>query len=459
MRIALFAALLASTALADVTVNGTVRVVADGGFHLTDDYGDTLTFTDERMDVGRDLPLFTDRFTGTAVAAHNKWVQSLATMTATVGAGAITLNAGAVTTINTYATLATASKFRGYVDAALVAQVRARPVNLPQTNTVAELGLGNATANTAPTDGAFFRWTSSGGFECVINRGGAETSVAMAAPTANVYSIFSIRTKGDRQICRYVTPSTGADVRAVIALDAAAPSAFNESPGGLIRLYNGAVAPALAPQLIVGLFELSKKVLDEARPPEVTAAIAGQSSVATPTTGAQAANNANSAAPASVVPTNIAAGYTTLGGRWQFAAVAGAATDLILFGYQVPVSYRFVMTGISISTCNTVVAVATTPTAFEWSLGLNSTAVSLATTDGTGATPTSAPRRISIGKQSLPVGATPEQCAPDLVRVFNSPRTVESGRFLQVILQMPVGTATATEIFRGTVTVDGYFEQ
>jgi hypothetical protein len=36
---------------------------------------------------------------------------------------------------------------------------------------------------------------------------------------------------------------------------------------------------------------------------------------------------------------------------------------------------------------------------------------------------------------------------------------VESGRFRQVILQMPVGTATATEVFRGTVTVDGYFEQ
>jgi hypothetical protein len=459
MRIALLAALIASSAFADVTVNGTVRVVADGGLQITDEFGDALVFTDERMDVGRDTPLFTDRFVGTAVASNNKWMQSLLTMTAPVSAGAVNLNAGASVLANTYATLATTPKFRGYIDAALVVQVRARPVNLPQTNTVAEIGLGNATANTAPTDGAFFRWTSSGGFECVISRGGVETSVAMTAPAQNVYSIFSIKTKGDRQICRYITPSTGADVRAVIALDAVAPSAFNEAPGGLIRLYNGATSPALAPQLIVGLFELSKKVLDEARPPEVAAAIAGQSAVTTPTTGAQAANNVNSAAPASVVLNNTAAGYSTLGGRWQFLAVAGSVNDLIVFGYQVPTSYRFVLTGISISTCNTVVAVATTPTAFEWSLGTNSTNVSLATADATGASPTTAPRRISLGKQSLPIGATPEQCAPDLIRAFRSPMTVESGRFLQIILQVPVGTATATEIFRGTVTVDGYFEQ
>ena len=47
-------------------------------------------------------------------------------------------------------------------------------MNLPQTNATAEVGLGNATANTAPTDGAFFRWTASGGFECVMNRGGGD---------------------------------------------------------------------------------------------------------------------------------------------------------------------------------------------------------------------------------------------------------------------------------------------
>ena len=40
---------------------------------------------------------------------------------------------------------------------------------------------------------------------------------------------------------------------------------------------------------------------------------------------------------------------------------------------------------------------------------------------------------------------------------FNTPEVVESGRFLQVILNMPIGTATASEIIRGTVTLKGRF--
>ena len=198
MRFSLFAALLASTALADVTVNGTVRVVADGGFQLNDRNGDVLTFVDERMDVGQDVPLFNDRFVGSAVAANNKWMQSLLTMTATVGTGALTLNAGAITTINTYATLSSTAKFRGYIDGALYAQDRCRPVNLPQTNATAEIGLGNATANTAPTDGAFFRWTASGGFECVLNRGGVETWREAAMPHGIAITVMRAQARGTR---------------------------------------------------------------------------------------------------------------------------------------------------------------------------------------------------------------------------------------------------------------------
>ena len=53
-----------------------------------------------------------------------------------------------------------------------------------------------------------------------------------------------------------------------------------------------------------------------------------------PVTQVQAAQWANSAAPASAALSNTAAGYATLGGLFQFAAVAGAATDYALFGFQ-----------------------------------------------------------------------------------------------------------------------------
>jgi hypothetical protein len=451
------------------TVNGSGQVstllgptgVNAGQVAPVDERGNKLRFADDgRMDTGRDVPLFNDRFVGTAVAAHSKWFQSLTTMTATVGAGALTLNASAITTINTYATFTTAQKFRNFMDGRIAFQARVRPVNLPQTNATAEVGLGNALTNALPTDGAFFRWTASGGFECVVNRGGVETSMAMTAPTVNVYSILSIKVNSSNALCRVERPDLGTAVESIMAVDNLAPSTFNESPGGFIRVFTGGVAPAQPPQLIVGVYEVVIRVMDQVRTNDVTNGVQGQALYFTPTTGAQSTNYANSAAPASATLSNTAAGYTTLGGKYQFVAVAGAATDYALFGYQVPVSYRFVVTGIDISTCNTGAAVATTAHLFEWGLGAQSTAVSLATADGAGATPTTAPRRIALGFQALPVGAAIGQCATDVTRDFSrSPIVIDSGRFLHVILQMPVATATASQVIRGTVTIRGYFEQ
>jgi hypothetical protein len=425
-----------------------------------DERGNKLLFADDgRMDTGRDVPLFADRFVSTTIAAQNKWFQSLTNMTASNSGGALTLNASAITTINSYANFTTPQKFRNFVDGRIAFQSRVRPINLPQTNATVEVGLGNALTNAAPTDGAFFRWTASGAFDCVINRGGTETAVTMTAPVANVFSIISIKVNASAALCRVERPDLGTSVEAVLPLDNLAPGAFNESPGGFLRIYTGAVAPVQPPQLVVGSYEVVARVMDQVRSNDVTNGVQGHSTLFVPTTGGQAANFSNSSAPASATLANATAGYATLGGKYQFVAVAGAATDYALFGFQVPLSFRFVVTGIDISTCNTGAAVATTAHLFEWGLGAQSTAVSLGTTDSTGATPTTGPRRIALGFQTLPVGAAIGQCAPDLVRDFSrSPIVVDSNRYLHIILQMPVATATASQVIRGTVTVRGYFE-
>lgn len=452
--------------LADVDGTGALLVRAtgvDGGvLAIGDKRGNLVQFGDDgRIDISQDQLAFRDVFSGATLAAHNKWFQSLTTMTATVGGGALTLNAAAVTTVNTYANLTTVQKFRGGIDGALYFRARARPVNLPQANAEANLGLGNALTNAAPTDGLFFRWTASGGFECVLNRGGAETSANMTPPANGVYSVFTTWATANDFFCEYETPSTGARAEVSVALSNSAPSAFNESPGVLLRLQNGAVAPALAPQLLVGVVIVGTKVQPLNRTPPVLAATSGLSAPTNPLTGAQAANFTNSTAPTSATLSNTAAGYTTLGGKWQFAAVAGAVTDFALFGFQVPTSFRFVVTGVRVSTCNTGAASATTPTMLEWGLGFGATAVSLATADATGAAPTSAPRRVALGEQSIPVGTAVGACIADLdVDGAGTPLgVVESGRFLHVILQVPVGTATASQVIRGTVLVRGYFEQ
>ncbi len=171
--------------------------------------------------------------------------------------------------------------------------------------------------------------------------------------------------------------------------------------------------------------------------------------------GAQTANHANSTSPSSATLSNTAAGYTTLGGRWQFAAVGGAATDYALFGYQVPATHRLIVKGVAISTVNTGAAVATTAHILDWSLAVNSTAVSLATTDSD---PVWAPRRIPLGIQSLLVSAGIGAMANDLSRTFEVGIVCQPSRFFHIILQMPVATATASQVIRGDVMVDGILE-
>lgn len=181
----------------------------------------------------------------------------------------------------------------------------------------------------------------------------------------------------------------------------------------------------------------------------------GSYKTATVLEGTQTANHANSTSPSSASLSNTAAGYTTLGGRWQFAAVGGAATDYALFAFQVPATHRMRIRGVAISTVNTGAAVATTATILDWSLGVNSTAVSLATTDSD---PVYAPRRIPLGVQGFILGAGIGAVANDLWRIFEYSPVVQPSRYAHIILQMPVGTATASQVIRGDVFVDACFE-
>jgi hypothetical protein len=172
-------------------------------------------------------------------------------------------------------------------------------------------------------------------------------------------------------------------------------------------------------------------------------------------------NNVNITAPASATLANATAGYATLGGKFQFAAVGGAETDYALFAFlnTVPTTgitgRNLVIRGIWIETFNTVVAVATTPTILEWTLAVGSTAITLLTTDGAA---TRLPKRLSLGVQSFAVADPVGKQANRIDVNLDAPVTVEPGTYLHVILRMPIATATSTEIFRGMVGVNAYWE-
>jgi hypothetical protein len=162
----------------------------------------------------------------------------------------------------------------------------------------------------------------------------------------------------------------------------------------------------------------------------------------------QLSNYANSAAPASATLSNTAAGYGNLGGQFQFAAVAGAETDYALFSFTVPTGVKFVCTGVTIDTMNTGAAVATTATWLQWFLGIDGLAVTLATNN----------YRVALGNQVFPIAAAIGAQAAVIRETFQTPYVTHSGRFFHVAVKMPLGTATASQVIRGTVRVEGYFE-
>jgi hypothetical protein len=175
----------------------------------------------------------------------------------------------------------------------------------------------------------------------------------------------------------------------------------------------------------------------------------------TAATFTQLTNHANSTSPTSATLSNTAAGYATLGGRYQFALVGGAATDFALFAYAIPSTLRGFITGIHIDAMVTGAANATTATILDWSLGVNANAVSLATTDTAGV---GAPRRIPLGTMAVLTSAaigTPFTYPVDIT--FPTPIVCEASRYVHIILQIPVATATASEVIRGDVMINGYF--
>jgi hypothetical protein len=432
---------------------GTIVARTVRGMEITDDH---------RLRTGVDSLMFQDAFTGAAINTA-LWLQATTTMTIAVASGYVTLNSGAIVTaataarVQSYRTFPIYGTFPTYFDCIAVYQT-ANPV--PPANSVTELGVGFATGVAAPTDGAFFRWNALGEFRCIVVFNGVEyTSAALTFPSIGVRHAFSISTHRDN-----VEFWIDGVLQARVGIDAAAPlptSAVNQPI--LMRTYTSAIAPVAAVQLRVAEATVTLGDMGPIRAWPIVMAGTGQSAVQGQTGGTMGstANYANSAAPASAALSNTAAGYTTFGGQWQFVAVAGAETDYALFGFQVPAGSATVagknlyITGVRISSFNTVVAVAGTATVLQWSLGLGSTAVSLATAEGAG---TRARRVFPIGVQSFPVAAAVGANVPDIVQTFQTPQMVDAGTFVHVILKMPIATATATEIFRGTVTIEGFFE-
>jgi hypothetical protein len=124
--------------------------------------------------------------------------------------------------------------------------------------------------------------------------------------------------------------------------------------------------------------------------------------------------------------------------------------------YLVPVGSTLMIRGVSVNTFNAVVAVATTASVMVWGIGVGSSADTLAGTEDL--VGVKIRRAIPLGIQSFPVGAAVGALAEPIDVNFDAPLCIHGGEYVSFFYKMIVGTATATETFRGTIMVNGYFE-
>jgi hypothetical protein len=425
---------------ADYKVSRLLRVSSNGTLRTSDD---TLMLYDSVEGAAYD---------------SNKWVQTLTTMTVTQATGAITFNAG-----NSFATTVGAMHvshrlFQNVPRSALTYRTKARHTAHFANNQI-QMGFGVPTAVTAVAflNGALWRKDGTGQYIPVVSMNGSEqlgTPISNATFIASVpttdYAWFEVFLEDTRATFRIYTMG-GALVNEQTLEFTPAIIGFAATHLAAVHHICNTGATGTAVQMLVAGTSVFAGDSLSGIPYDVIQAAQNYGSLTSPTAYTQTANYANTAAPASATLSNTAAGYTTLGGQWQFAAVGGAETDYCLFGFQVPTPYALVVKGVTIHAFNMVVAVATTAHSLHWGLGFNSSAVSLAT-----AAPYPYMRK-AIGQMFIPTGGVVGQS-------FNTPVTwegtevVQPGRFFAIILKMPTATATATQIIRGTAVVNGFFK-
>lgn len=333
--------------------------------------------------------------------------------------------------------------------------------NAPVTNWTLDFGLflPAAASTSIPLDGVYFRANSTGIFG-VVNNNGTESASSVFAFTPAINRVYKYNvTITDAEVEFWIDDVLYGEIPRPVA---AGSTMYAGSNPFAIRHHHTGVTSAVI-QAKFSNYTIAMSDMDNVRLWASKQSGQGLSSIQYPSggTAGMTSNGINITAPAAATLANATAGYATLGGKFLFAAVGGLETDYALFAFLNPIpttgitGRNLVIRGVWIDTYNAVVAVATTPTVLEWTAAVGSTAVTLLTVDTAVAR---LPKRIPLGIQTFVVGALAGAQAPRVDVNLDAPLVVEPGSYFHIILRVPYGTATATELFRGQVGVNGYWE-
>lgn len=415
---------------------------------------------DYRLRVGVDSVWDDDNF-NYVVQNYNKHKYTSNTLTMTWAGGFLNTNGSNLTTTGTGCQIQTWRHFPLQGGGGLYFESAMSLSNNPVTNWTLDFGgfLPAAASTSLPVDGIYFRINSTGVFG-VVNNNGTEsaTSVFTFTPAINRVYKYNI-TVSDSAVEFWINDILYGTKEKPTATGSVLYA--GSMPWAVRHHHTGTTSAAINARF--ANYTVGVADMDNVRLWASNKAGQGLAGVQNPSGGAagQTANNVNSTVPATATLSNTAAGYATLGGSFVFAAPAGAETDYALFAFLNPAptasvtGRNLVIRGVWIDCWNQVVDTATTPTVMQWSVAVGSTAVSLATTDSAA---TRMPKRLALGAQTFIVGAAVGQLATPIDCNIDAPLVCEPGTYVHIILRIPVGTATATETFRGAVGINAYWE-
>ena len=422
------------------------------------------TSTDYRLRTGVDS-LFDDETFNYVAQNTSKHRLTSTTMTANYSGNSFNTNNSSTLTTTTGVQLVTYRHFPIIGGSSSYAEQTVALSAAMATNTNIDFGfmLQAAAATSIPLDGAYFRW-NSGGLFGVVNTNGVEVTTSAFTAFNSIFAIGTfyrmVVTLANGVAQFWINDVLYASISKPIASGSTKLS--NTLPWG-VRHHNIGV-PGSVVQLKVGYYNISVSDYATNRLWASSQSGMGLSAIqgASGQVQGQTANYVNSTVPATVALSNTAANYATLGGQFLFAAPLGAETDYAVFAYLNPVpttnisGRNLVIRGVWVDSFNTGAIVATTPTVLQWAVSAGATAVSLATAEAANA---KAPRRIALGTQAFPVGAAiGADSGKRIVVNFDAPLVVEPGCYAHIIVKIPIGTATASQVIRGVVGFNAYWE-
>ena len=431
------------------------------------------TSTDYRMRSGIDTYLFVDYFNNT-VQNTSLWKHTFSTMTMTEpGAGVLTCNANSTGTTATGCSLQTWRYFTLIPQAPLCIEIKLELTAAPVVNQIFEFGQFIATTTTAPADGIYWRYSTSGLYG-VLNFNNSEILTAQLAASLSIGAPHTLRMIVDtRETAFFIDGLYVADFPTPVGYGA--PYMTSALPICIQQRNGGTVTGSPQMQVNVGSVSVIMVDIHSAKPwPHILGGMGLHCSQAPngQTIGQTAFYANNLAAGAGNLPSNTTnANFVGLGGQFSGTYTSSLAVNVdgIIASFLNPAGTinitprTLYITGVWIHSAVTTVLVVATPLILLYALryGSNGSNGTLAGSESASFTNNTVkiPRVVPIGTEVWAsnaavgiLGAT-----SPIIQYFDSPIVVSPGEYVEVSAKN-MTTVLTSGVITHLIGFDGYWE-